>query len=240
MVPEPGKNVILALDTARIEEAEALLNQLQGVITYYKIGFEFFTAHGWKAVDLVRRFGARIFLDLKLHDIPTTVIKTVRVLCEHQVDMFNVHALGGHDMMRQVTETVDAFSPASQTKPKVLAVTILTSHSEDSLAQVGLAGSVEAAVLGLGELAQKAGLDGVVCSPRELKLLRERLSQDFCLVTPGIRPAEGALNDQKRVCTPREAFRNGADFIVVGRPITASESPRATALDMIRVLTNTP
>ena len=230
-----NQRIIVALDTPSLEVVEKNLKELQDFGVLYKIGFELFTAHGWKALDLVKTFGGKIFLDLKLHDIPTTVARTASVICGYEVDMFNVHALGGFEMMREVRRAVDE-SPAAR-KPVVLAVTILTSHDEPSLQQVGLGGTtLDEEVKKLALLAQSAGLDGVVSSPREIGLLRASAGKDFKIVTPGIRPLESSLQDQKRTLTPPEAFQSGADYIVIGRPITGAPDPRGAAEAILQTL----
>lgn len=229
--------VIVALDTPRLEDAKKLLAELQGVITFYKIGLELFSAHGWKAIELVRRSGGRIFLDLKLHDIPTTVAKTATVICEHEIDMFNVHALGGFEMMKKTAETVNDCVKVGKKKPMILAVTILTSHTEEDLSRdLGIQKGLNEEVASLARLAHKAGLDGVVCSPQEIALVRQELPKDFTLVTPGVRPLESDKNDQKRTLTPKEALQAGADYLVIGRPITAASDPRAQALVILSSL----
>ncbi len=237
-IKEPNMNtsdrIIVALDTPTLEEAEKLLEELKGVISFYKIGFEFFTAHGWKAVELVKKHGGRIFLDLKLHDIPNTAAKTAAVICDHDVDMFNVHALGGLAMMREVRKTVDQKTKGKKNKPVVIAVTILTSHSPESLsAELNIFKPLRDQVCHLAGLASQAGLDGVVCSPREAAFLRSKFPKPFCLVTPGIRPEGSDKGDQQRTLTPLEAIQAGVDYMVIGRPITASADPRKTALSIL-------
>ncbi len=221
------EKVIIALDTPTLEAAESLLQQLKGVITYYKIGFEFFTAHGWKAVELVKKYGARIFLDLKLHDIPNTAAKTAAVICDHEVDMFNVHALGGLEMMKEVRKTVDEKTKNKTQKPLVIAVTILTSHSGETLSRdLNISKALPDQVLHLAGLAWQAGLDGVVCSAQEAKTLRSTLPKPFYLVTPGIRPTGVQKVDQMRTMTPTEAETAGVNFMVIGRPVTGASDPR--------------
>jgi orotidine-5'-phosphate decarboxylase len=234
---ELDNQIIVAIDTSSLDEAEKLLKELQGTISFYKIGFELFTAHGWKAIELVRRFGSRIFLDLKLHDIPTTVAKTAAVICEHDIDMFNVHALGGFEMMKKTAETVRECMKTPKKKPLALAVTILTSHSEEELAQdLGIQKALKEEVLSLARLAKKAGLDGVICSPQETAFLRKEFPRDFLLVTPGIRPRPSGKDDQKRALTPKEALAAGADYLVIGRPITAASNPRQQAVAILSSL----
>ncbi|HXV28069.1 MAG TPA: orotidine-5'-phosphate decarboxylase [bacterium] len=233
---KPEDRVIVALDTASLETLEIWLKELQGVVTFYKVGFELFTAHGWEAVKRVRQSGRRIFLDLKLHDIPTTVAKTAAVLCENEIDMFNVHALGGLEMMKRTCETVRECSQGKK-KPVVLAVTVLTSHAEAELSRdLGIQGKLKDQVLKLAQLARKAGLDGVVCSPQEIALLRKELPPDFLLVTPGIRSQSSDPEDQKRTLSPKEALAAGADYLVIGRPITAFANPRQKAVELIASL----
>ncbi len=231
------EKLIVALDTADLAQLELLQKELVGVVTYYKVGLELFTAYGWQAVKLIQNAGGKVFLDLKLHDIPNTVAKTAAVIAEHQVDMFNVHALGGFEMMSWVRKAVDEKVPAGQKKPVVLAVTILTSHSQEELSSdLGIQRKVQDQVLHLAKLAQKAGLDGVVCSPHEIEILRKEMGPDFIIVTPGIRSAENAMADQKRTLTAREAIQLGANHIVVGRPITAAKNPREEASKILQTL----
>lgn len=230
----PNPRVIVALDYAELQQAERLIDELQGLVLYYKIGFELFSAYGWQAMNLVKKYGARIFLDLKIHDIPNTAARTAAVLCEHRVDMFNVHALGGIKMMAAVRESVNK-TCGSDGKPAVVAVTVLTSHEEAELStQMGIQKSLNEEVLLLADAARKAGLDGVVSSPQELSLLRCRFSHDFLIVTPGIRAAGAASHDQKRIYAAKEALDLGASYIVIGRPITADPHPRQAAENIIR------
>ncbi|MFA6600552.1 MAG: orotidine-5'-phosphate decarboxylase [Candidatus Omnitrophota bacterium] len=229
-----SKRLIVALDTPTLEGARKLIKQLEGVVSYYKVGMELFTAHGWEAVKLVRKSGAGVFLDLKFHDIPTTVARTAAVVCDHDVDMFNIHTLGGYEMMRAVRKQVDECK-AGTGKPLILGVTILTSHTEDEIQKdLGIRRKLQAQVLALAGLARKAGLDGVVCSPQEITMLRKRFPKNFVIVTPGVRPAGSETGDQKRTLTPVEAIQRGADYIVVGRPITASPDPRKSAINLLK------
>ncbi len=230
--------LIVALDTPSLDVARKLLKELKGVVTFYKIGFELFAAHGWEAVELVRQTGGRVFLDLKLHDIPTTVAKTAAVICEHDVEMFNVHALGGLEMMKKTREMIDERVKTGKRKPLVLGVTILTSHTEADLSkELGIERKLNEEVLALARLVKKAGLDGVISSPQETALIRKEFPRDFLIVTPGVRPEGSAEGDQKRTFTPKLAREAGADYLVVGRPITGASSPRkeaAAILDSLR------
>jgi orotidine-5'-phosphate decarboxylase len=228
--------VILALDTSSLDVAKKLIKEVEGVIGYYKIGFELFTAHGWAAVDLVKKAGGKVFLDLKLHDIPNTVAKSAAVICEHEVDMFNVHTLGGFEMMKEVRKTVDERAKGKK-KPVVIGVTILTSHTEKNLSEdLGIKRGLNEQVLHLAGLAEKAGLDGVVSSPQEITLIRGKLPKDFLIVTPGIRPAGSDKGDQKRTFTPQDALQAGCDYMVIGRPIYAAAQPRKAAAEILESL----
>ncbi len=227
--------VIVALDTPDLQEVTHLTAELKGLIRVYKIGFELFSAHGWAAVEQVQKTGAEIFLDLKFHDIPNTVARASSVAAQHGVWMFNVHALGGLEMMKRARAACEEFTEPSKVRPRIIAVTILTSHSEDQLqTELRMPGSLQDRVRDLAQLAKKAGLDGVVCSPQEVTLLRKELGPDFLLVTPGIRTADSPADDQKRTLTPAEAFAAGASYIVVGRPITGSSSPRQAAQKILQ------
>lgn len=222
--------IIVALDTPCIDMAERLLKELQGVISFYKVGFELFTAHGWAAVKLVRKYKGRVFLDLKLHDIPNTVSKTMAVLCEHEVDMVTVHTLGGFEMMKKTCEIADARAATGKHRPMILGVTILTSHSEEQIQnELGIQRKLPDQVLALAKLAHRAGLDGIVSSPQETAILRAELPKEFLMVTPGVRPEGAEHSDQKRTFTPAKAIESGASYLVVGRPITSAENPREAA-----------
>lgn len=236
MKKKEDSKIILALDTSSLDVAKKLIKEVEGVINYYKIGSELFTAHGWEAVELVKKAGGRIFLDLKFHDIPNTVAKAAAVVCEHEVDMFNVHTLGGLEMMKQVRKTVDERAKGKK-KPIILGVTILTSHTEKDLDDIGIKRNVNDQVLHLAGLAEKAGLDGVVSSPQEITLIRGKLPKDFLIVTPGIRPAGSEKGDQKRTFTPQDAIQSGCDYMVIGRPIYAAPQPRKAAAEIVQSLT---
>ncbi len=217
-----NKAIIVALDFNSAEQALALLKQLSPEQCRVKIGKELFTIAG---PDLVRQAvdqGFDVFLDLKYHDIPNTVAKAVTAAAQLGVWMVNVHASGGAVMMEAAREALEV---GSTNKPLLIAVTVLTSLAKEDLLQVGINANPEEQVSKLAFLAQKAGLDGVVCSAAETKLLRSQLPDDFCLVTPGIRRPEDAANDQKRIVGPVQAIENGSNYLVVGRPITQADSP---------------
>jgi len=175
-------------------------------------------------VRMIENFGAGVFLDLKYHDIPNTVAMASREAARLKVRLFNVHALGGYEMMARTMETVRREFPDAE-RSKVLAVTILTSSTRETLQEVGIERPVEEMVVRLALLAKKAGIDGVVASPREVPLIREACGSDFLIVTPGVRPSFASTDDQKRVMTPADAVSAGADYLVIGRPISAAADP---------------
>jgi orotidine-5'-phosphate decarboxylase len=238
--------VFVALDVETLDDAGALLDRLQGAVTGVKIGSQLFTAAGPAAVELALKRGYRVFLDLKFHDIPNTVAGAVRGATRLGVFMLNVHASGGADMMRAAAEAaVQAARDFSVTRPVCLAVTVLTSLDRRALeSEVGVSATVEAHVLRLAERARDAGLDGCVASPQEVRRIRNALGPRFAIVTPGIRSgttqAAGAADDQKRVATPRAAIGAGADYLVIGRPITGAADPKAAAAAIIADLETAP
>ncbi|MBN2647593.1 MAG: orotidine-5'-phosphate decarboxylase [Thiotrichales bacterium] len=213
--------VLIALDFADAQSAWDFAIQCHPADCRLKVGKELFAVAG---PDLVQRLiaqGFEVFLDLKYHDIPNTVAKAVQAAAKMGVWMVNVHALGGRKMMEAAKEGLTGFHKP----PLLIAVTILTSMEQQDLLEIGLTGTPQEAVLRLAKLAQSSGLDGVVCSAQETALLRQELGQDFCLVTPGIRPAGAAANDQKRIMTPAEAMQCGSSYLVIGRPITQADQP---------------
>jgi len=219
-----NKRIIVPLDTPRLADALALAARLDPKLCRVKIGKELFVAAGPEAVSRVHERGFEVFLDLKFHDIPHTVAGACRSAARLGVWMMNVHASGGEAMMRAAREAVDSVARP----PMLIAVTVLTSLTGPELEHVGLAGSVMENVERLARLARACGLDGVVCSAQEATHVRQATGADFTLVTPGIRLAADAPDDQARVVTPREAVRLGADYLVIGRPITGSPDPAAT------------
>ncbi len=213
------QSVLVALDVPTRERALELAGQLSSHVGGLKIGLELFCACG---PQIVEEIGAqRVFLDLKFHDIPNTVAAASRVAARLGVHIFNVHCLGGLEMMRAAADA----ARETNAEVKVIGVTILTSHDSDSLKKIGLSETPREAVPRLAMLAQEAGLDGVVCSAREILPVRAACGDDFLLVTPGIRPANSERGDQKRVLTPSEALKAGANYLVVGRPITGAADP---------------
>src|SRR6266704_3594472 len=223
----------VALDVETLKEADGLLERLAGAgppeTMGAKIGSQLFTAAGPAAVETALKRGFPVFLDLKFHDIPNTVAGAVREATRIGVAMLDVHAGGGGAMMRAAAEAAGkAAKDFGVARPVCLGVTVLTSLDRKGLEEVGVVANVEAQVLRLAERAREAGLDGCVASPQEIRLLRRALGPRWVIVTPRIRPAE-RVDDQKRVATPADAIRAGADAIVVGRPITAVPDPRAAA-----------
>lgn len=215
------RNLIVALDVETAAEARGIVAELKDCVGAFKIGLQLFSAAGPDLVREVVDSGAKVFLDLKFHDIPNTVAKAAREVSKLGVWMFNVHASGGSEMMRRtIVEVAEACSVRPGERPLVIAVTVLTSSNEDTLIETGLRGPVDSQVLKLAALASNCGLDGIVASPHEVKLVRENIAdKDFIIVTPGIRPAFATNDDQKRVMTPGEAVSAGADHLVIGRPI---------------------
>lgn len=219
----PRERLIVALDVPNADQARKLVDALAGAVGMFKVGSELFTAAGPDFVrELVAR-GEHVFLDLKFHDIPNTVAGAVASAGQLGVSLIDVHGLGGRAMMAAAAGALPAMGC------RLLAVTILTSHDEASLGEVGLPGALPHSVDRLARLAKDAGVDGVVASPQEVGLVREACGEGFLIVTPGIRPAGAARGDQARLATPKEARRAGADYLVVGRPITQSAEPRAAA-----------
>src|SRR3954470_2441918 len=239
MKPVRKSGVLAAIDTADLAAAAAQAGRLGPSVAGIKLGLEFYMAHGAPGYRRIASIAAQqgstggkaaIFLDLKFHDIPNTVAGAVRSVAPLEPLILNVHASGGKTMMRAArdaaAESADKFNLR---RPKVIGVTVLTSLDDVDLRRVGQAVPARDQVLRLADLARESDLDGVVCSPQEITALRERLGNDFLLVTPGIRPDWAASGDQKRVMTPAEAARAGADYLVIGRPITADEDPAGAA-----------
>ncbi|MCX8118553.1 MAG: orotidine-5'-phosphate decarboxylase [Desulfobacterota bacterium] len=222
----PQDRIIFALDVEHFHEAQQWVSLLKDRIGLFKVGKQLFTHSGPKVIDMIIQKGQRVFLDLKYHDIPNTVAKAGEEATRHQVAMFNLHALGGFEMMKKTVEASRAVAKQlSIPRPLILAVTILTSMDEATLKEVGIEGPLEEEVGRLAELAQKAGVDGVVASPREIGIIRKRCGQEFLIVTPGIRHPTDPKDDQRRTLTPREAIEAGADYLVIGRPIKEARDP---------------
>lgn len=217
------ERIIAALDTDSTESALSVVRSLSGEVGMFKVGMELFPRGGPDLVGEIRSAGAEVFLDLKFHDIPNTVAGAVRSAAALGATFVTVHAAGGKAMLRAAAEA------ARGTGMTILAVTVLTSLDDDDLAEVGFRSSAEVSVLRLAELAAREGIGGIVCSAREVGAVRRKLGTGPVLVTPGVRLPEGEAGDQKRVVTPFEAARLGADYLVVGRPITRASDPSAAA-----------
>jgi len=222
---QPHERIIVALDVPALPEAERLAGLLAGKVGLFKVGLELVGAAGPEAVRRLAAAGHRVFWDAKLHDIPNTVAGGAAAVGRAGATMFTVHSLGGRTMIAAAREAVEAFSP----RPLVLAVTLLTSMNEQTLAEVGIAGPVGERVPALARLAQEAGADGVIASPHEVRAVRAACGSGFLIVTPGVRPSGEAAGDQRRVATPAEALAAGADYLVIGRPITRAANPAAAA-----------
>ncbi|MDP2989898.1 MAG: orotidine-5'-phosphate decarboxylase [Kiritimatiellota bacterium] len=222
--------LIVALDMPSSQALSALLQGLPREILWFKVGLELFAAEGPRAFAPLHAQGKKIFLDLKLHDIPHTIARAVAAAAQHGIGMLTLHAAGGRAMLKAATQAAQAVGVQA---PKLIAVTTLTSLSQADLAEVGISRAMKDQALALGELALTAGLDGLVASAQEVEHLRRHFGQGPLLVTPGIRPVEGPLGDQQRVATPTLAVRAGSNFLVVGRPILEAADPRAAALAIL-------
>ena len=218
--------IFAAIDTQDPALAAGLTAALTGVVSGVKIGLEFFNANGPDGVRRIANTGVPFFLDLKFHDIPNTVAGAIRAAVSLKPAILNVHASGGAAMMKAaataITESADALGVV---KPMLIAVTVLTSLDDDDLAAVGQRGVSEEQVVRLAKLTEDCGLDGVVCSPLEIRAIRAACNSEFKLVVPGIRPAGTEAGDQKRTMTPTDAINAGADYLIIGRPITAADDP---------------
>ncbi|NOU24599.1 MAG: orotidine-5'-phosphate decarboxylase [Methylotenera sp.] len=216
------QKIIVALDYQDAASALNLVNQLDPSLCRVKVGKELFTSTGPKFVEQLTHANFGVFLDLKFHDIPNTVAKACSAASNLGVWMLNVHASGGLEMMQAAQQAIQN----TNSKPLLIAVTVLTSMNQHSLNQIGIQTELTTHVLNLAKLTKLAGLDGVVCSALEANMLRLQFGDDFCLVTPGIRPANVNQDDQSRVVTPADALKNGSSYLVIGRPITQAENPQ--------------
>jgi len=222
--------LIVALDVSTPAEARRLVAELRQVVGTFKIGSQLFTIAGPELIKEIIGSGAQVFLDLKFPDIPHQVAGAARAVAQLRVSMFTVHASGGAEMMRRAVEAVAEVAETERiARPYILGVTVLTSVDSATLAQIGIASSPAESAQRLAKLAEDSGVDGVVASAREALSIRKATKPGFLVVTPGIRPADAELNDQKRVSTPAEALSAGADYLVVGRPITGAENPAEAA-----------
>ncbi len=234
---KPADRIYVALDTTNVDEAKAMARRLKGTVGGVKLGLEYFTANGGAGVRAVMSAGLPLFLDLKFHDIPNTVAGAIRAAISLRPKIVNVHAAGGPEMMRAAAEAAtEAAKAQNAPRPMVIAVTVLTSLDAGDLEAVGQAGPPADQVIRLARLTQECGLDGVVCSPKEVASVRAACGPDFKLVVPGIRPNLSLSNDQKRTAGPADAVSAGADILVIGRPITRAPDPAAAARAMAAAL----
>lgn len=227
----PG--IFCAVDKNNLADAKGLVSSLSSLPLHIKLGLEFFVAEGPQGVAAIRAMlpdSTKIFLDLKLHDIPNTVAGAVRAAAMAGVDFLTIHAGGGHEMMRAAVLAAEDFAKSTgKAAPCLLGVTVLTHMDEKDLGGIGIDVAPAQQVMRLATLAADAGMGGAICAPQEITALRAAMPDDFKLVVPGIRPAGGATGDQKRIMTPEEAAKLGADYLVIGRPITAAADPVAAA-----------
>lgn len=231
--------LIVALDVDSSEHALSLVDELKPFVGLFKIGSQLFTSAGPELVSKVIKRGAKVFLDLKYHDIPNTVASAVVAAMRLGVSICNVHALGGLEMMSQVKEHCEhAAARENLTKPILLAVTVLTSHDQASINNLGINEPLSDLVTRLAKLTAKAGFDGVVASAQEIALVRAAVNSPFIILTPGLRPSWASNQDQKRVMTPEQALADGADYLVIGRPIIADPSPANAAQKVLASLEN--
>ncbi len=220
-----AEKIIIALDVASKDEALTLVAELPPA-EIFKVGLTLFTSEGPSLLREIQNLGKKIFLDLKLHDIPNQIAGAVKVGVGLGVHMMTLHASGGREMMAQAGETARLESEKLGTpRPLLLAVTVLTSLKEEQLRDIGINDRILEQVLRLAKLAREEGMDGVVCSPQEIEIIKQELGPDFLVVSPGIRPEWAAAQDQKRILTPSQAIQKGVDYMVIGRPITKASSP---------------
>lgn len=231
--------LIVALDFHTKEDALALVDKLGDSVVFYKVGMELFYRVGSSIIEELKKRNKKIFLDLKLHDIPNTVAQGLCSLLYQGVDIMNVHASGGYTMMKAAADTVRAEAKKMGIEaPKIIAVTILTSINEADWEGLGQTVSIKDQVIRLAKLTKEAGLDGVVASPQEAKFIREACGEDFLIITPGVRPAGASIDDQSRIATPAKALADGATHLVVGRPIRAAQNPVEAAENILKEMEN--
>jgi orotidine-5'-phosphate decarboxylase len=225
---EAVKKIIFAMDVKEFSDVQHWAELLSQHVGMFKVGKQLYTACGPAAVRMIQKCGGEVFLDLKYHDIPNTVAMATLEAANLGVKLCDLHAMGGYEMMSKTMEALDKnFSGVE--RPRVLAITVLTSSNEETLRGIGIDIPVPEMVVKLAKLAQKAGVDGVVASPQEVGLIREACGKDFLVVTPGVRPSFASTDDQKRIMTPADAVKAGSDYLVIGRPIAAAKSPVSAA-----------
>ena len=227
--------VVVALDVNERERLNSILKEIEGEDVWVKVGLEAVCSFGLDIVKELKEKGFKVFADMKLHDIPNTVESAARVIVRNGADMLNVHCTGGKTMcefaVRGVKEEAEKLGIK---KPLILGVTALTSMGPEDFGAIGMRGTAREIVIRLATLGKESGLDGIISSANEIRVVREYFGKDFVILTPGIRPQNGSIDDQKRVSTPTEAVKAGADYLVIGRPITASENPK----DSLRKILN--
>jgi len=224
-------SIIVALDVPKSSEIPKIVESLPAEIDFYKVGLEIFTAEGPKCLEYLQEHNKQIFLDLKLHDIPRTVAHAVTSAAKHNVGLLTVHACGGRAMLEAAVEAAAKFGDKA---PKLLAITTLTSLDQSDLTDFGIQRSVAEHTAAMGKLAIDCGIDGLVCSALEVREFRKKLGPKPILVTPGIRPSGSSVGDQKRVATPASAIKDGASYLVIGRPIVQAENPFEAAKAILR------
>lgn len=233
------EKLIAALDFHTKEDALALVEKLGDNVVFYKVGMELFYSVGTPIVEELKKRNKKIFLDLKLHDIPNTVAQGLCSLLRQGADIMTIHGSGGYTMMKTAVDTVRAEAAKLGVKaPKIIAITVLTSINEDDWTGLGQTAPIKEQVVRIAKLAKEAGLDGVVASPQEAKLIREACGKGFMIVTPGVRPAGSSLDDQSRVATPAKALQDGASHLVIGRPIRAAQDPALAAKNILEEMEN--
>lgn len=236
-----AQRLIVALDYPNVEEAKVLIQQLQGIPCTIKVGMQLFYSAGPDFIRELKSKGYSVFLDLKMHDIPNTVKGGANSITRLGVDMFNVHAAGGRQMMEAAIEGMESALAADSSlqRPLLIAVTQLTSTSQQVMnEEIGIQGTVEKAVVHYAQLAQQSGLGGVVCSPLEVEMIKQACGASFATVTPGVRPAGSEVADQTRILTPGQAIAGGSDYLVVGRPITGATDPREATQHIIEEMSS--
>jgi len=227
---EAKEKIIVALDVPNREQALQLVEQLYDEVGAFKIGMQLYNAEGPSIVKEIQRLGGKVFIDLKLHDIPNTVAEATKVLTNLQAFIMTLHAGGGKKMLAAAAKAAAESVPENGCKPLVVAVTVLTSLSQQEFTEeIGVERSIAEQVVIWAKMAKEAGLAGVVASPQEIEVIRQACGPDFVIITPGIRPLWAAANDQSRIMTPKQAVQAGANYLVIGRPITADKEPKAAA-----------
>jgi len=229
------ERLMVALDVSSLGEARRAVERLRGVAGWFKVGSQLFTSAGPAVVEMIKNTSsAKVFVDLKFHDIPATVALAGKAVADLGADLFNVHAMGGARMMETASrQVVDHCAERGRPKPLIIAVTVLTSMSSTDLDGIGITSTPMELALDYAALAKRSGMDGVVASPEEARAIKDKVGKDFVVVTPGVRPSWAGADDQRRIKTPAEAIKNGADYLVVGRPIMKADDPAEAAARIV-------